>query len=837
MKLNQSVAIAVISIILITLAVGCSGKAPVSPSVESSPSRQSQNPEEAAELSLSPDSITLIVLLDGAPENVYTDAINAADSAFPQIETLSDGIKEIYRSNRADIAGPSMRSRIRPLVERIFALKRERAAMVTSILRSSLDEIQTAAIDKINAIPDTAVASSDLVLNSLTVVTKREHIAEIRALTGVLEATEDFEAIPVTDTTAQSMQLRPGAYPQAVWDVGFHGEGVAVMAMDTGVYTQHEAFNGLEIKSEKFPTYASDCTPDDTSDHGTHSCGVIASQDATYRGMAWGIDTYYNAKMCNGYDGFAAVQDAYDWAALGGTGFNDAQVLNFSMVFAYACEQRDGLDMLSEYYDNTVDLYDVVWSLGAGNRDAGCENDQIDDKPAVGYNGVAVVGVTDNNTGLRDDDSYYENSKYGPCYGADGSEERLKPDIMAPTVATSPGAGGGYGEFPGTSCTAPHYSGVAAVLMSAGATSSLQVRALTFATAIDFTSSPAGPGPDYYSGFGYVNAWNAYAHIADTYTGSFSSTGDTRTFRIPVIHDGDRVVLVCNKHKSATSWKLSNLDLKAYDNSSGNLLYQTTKQYENKEYIQFGPSDAGKDVIVAVVGTEIASGISNEKWALAANTVMTEYAEPNSKAPILLAPVSGYNYTLGSNLTFNWAPASGTVPTAYWVDVWRDGVHFQLLPDGGINLGAATQLYVPFQFVETRARDGLWEWSVASVIGGQKYWSERSSILKYTAPDLISPAHNGTVQPLELFDWSDSAGALNYVARITGVKPAGEPFYLPLNKSASDFVLSQVLYDFLTEQKDYTWAIAGTALGSSLSAADQETLSRLSYSVPWTFRK
>ena len=837
MKLNQSVAIAAISIILLTLAVGCSGKAPTSPSVESPPSRQSQNPEEAAALSQSPDSVTLIVLLDGAPENVYTDAINAADLAFPQIETLSDGIKEIYRSNRANVADPSMRSRIRPLVEQIFALKRERAAMVTSILRSSLDEIQTAAISKIDAIPDTAVASSDLVLNSLAVVTRREHVAEIRALGGVLEVTEDFEAVPATNYSAQSLQLRPGAYPQAVWDIGFHGEGVAVMGADTGVYTQHEAFIGLEIESQKFPALATGCTPDDTSNHGTHTAGVIASQHATFRGMAWGIDRYYNAKLCDGYNGFVAVKEAYDWAALGGTGFNDAQVLNFSMVFAQACDQRDGLDMFSEYFDNTVDLYDVVWSLGAGNRDAGCANDQIDDKPAVGYNGVAVAGVNGQYTPLRDDDTYYENSKYGPCYGADGSEERLKPDIMAPTVTISAKPGGGFGNYTGTSCAAPHYSGVAAVLMSAGVTSSLEVRALTFATALDFTSSPAVEGPDYYSGFGYVNAWNAYEHIADTYTGSFSSTGDTRTFRIPVVHDGDRVVLVYNKHKSGTSWKLSNLDLKAYAKSSGDLLYETTKQYENKEYIQFGPSDAGKDVLVEVVGTEIASGISNEKWALAANTVMTEYQEPDSKAPVLVAPAYVFNYTLGTDLTFFWYPAWETSPTAYWVDFWRNGVHPQFLPEGGVNTGATAALFVTSRFVETNALDGLWEWSVASVIGGEKYWSERRLILKYTAPELIMPAHNGIVQSMELFDWTDSLGAVNYVARITGVKPASEAFYVPLNESKSEFVLSQNMYDFLTEQKDYTWAIAGTALGTGFSVADQETPSRLSYSVPWTFRK
>ena len=227
--------------------------------------------------------------------------------------------------------------------------------------------------------------------------------------------------------------------------------------------------------------------------------------------------------------------------------------------------------MISEYVDNTIDLYDVIWSLGAGNQGTACPNGQIDDKPAVCYNGCAIVGVTTNGTGLRDDDSYYADSKYGPCYGADGVEIRLKPDIMAPTGATSPDTGGGFSGFGGTSGCAPHFSGVSAVLLSAGVTSSLELRALAFATASDFTADPAGPGPDYYSGFGYADAWAAYSHIADTFTGKFYKKDDSSTYRIQQVHAGDRVVLVYNKHKGSASgtYKISNLDITVTDKSSG----------------------------------------------------------------------------------------------------------------------------------------------------------------------------------------------------------------------------------------------------------------------------
>ncbi len=823
-------ALSLLALFSILLSIGCSSKSstPTSPSIENSAS--------TAYVPV-PEDVNLIVTLTGTPPDLYTSAIESADTAFPQIRQVSDQIKEIYRNNRDNPYAVTVQSQVGSLVNIILDLKEQRADYIRSLLGASLDDIQRNAIEKIESIPGTTVTFRDLVINSLCVKAPRESITQIRALSEVHDIFEDIEAIPVTETTSQTMKLRPNAYPETLWNMGFQGEGISVMGIDTGVYAEHDAFIGLDLQSGTFPDYATGCDPGDSGDHGTHTAGVVASQDPTNRGMAWGIDTYYNAKFCSGYDGLEALMHAYDWAALGGGGANDAEIINFSMIFIYNCHQRDGLDMISEWVDNTIDLYDVTWSLGTGNRNLGCEEDQINDKPAVCWNGVSVAGIVDHDTGLRDDDTYYTNSKYGPCYGPGGSEDRLKPEIMAPTQAMSPSSSGGWGNFPGTSCAAPHFSGFAASLLSAGVTSSIELRALTYATAEDYTSSPGTTGPDYYAGFGSLDAWSAYEHIPDTFSGTFHNSGDNTTFSILNVQDGDRVVLVYNKHKSGVSWKISNLDLRVYDKATSDLMYETTNQYENKEYIQFGPEDAGKDVVITVNATQIASGLTSESWAVAANTIMTEYVEDHPKAAELLAPEPGHNYTLGENLYFQYVPASGTNPSAYWIDLWIDGEHFKLLPEGGFNLGMINEFYLPFTFMELRAPDGLWEWSVASMISGQKYWSEKSYFLKYTAPELILPAHNTEMAVNDIFDWTESVGALNYVMRITGLMGGEIPFYLPLNYTLTEFNLVQPIYDFLETEKDYTWSIAGTALGETLPMSDQEILSMLSYSVPWTFRK
>jgi hypothetical protein len=768
--------------------------------------------------------------------------------------------------------------------------------------------------------------------------------------------------------------------------------------------------------------------------------------------------------MCNGYDGYSAMQQAYQWAGLGGSGYSDAEVVNMSMVFGTGCSQANGLHYVSAFVDNTIDLYDVVWSLGAGNKGVGCAGDYIRDKPQTCYNGVTVAGVVDQNTGDRSDDQYLSGSKNGPVYGPYETEERLKPEVLCYSGVYSPGSGGGWGDFGGTSCAAPSYTGTVTTLMSAGVTGSREIRALTFATAEDFAGSPATEGVDYYAGFGVPDAWSAYSHIADTFSDTLNSTGDGNFYRIENVQDNDRVVLVYNKHGLTTDWKISNIDIGAYDEATGDLLHQTIATYENKEYIEFDSSDTGKNVLITAVATELATGLSYDDYAIAANTAMTgldeptvsvgvssddpvdpgtvfeiqaqvtndgdvalnnceatltlddgmefdtgeiatkqvgdgtldpaefgivswnvvvtgyeptksvavegggmafgalftgegydsitvnevvadidpvpsvptdpvdvdvlfevgatvtnnetyalenislslgldtgmsfgpgepaekscsptlnpgefcevtwlvqvddytptkslafhseaeafgvqftgnEYAEiqvnepyiPDPLAPVLLTPFDGVNFNLGDTLDFSWQPASGTNPSGYWFDAWVDGEHCSLIPVGGLNMGTKLNLSLPPIFVELNARDGVWEWAVGSEISSVMHWADPWVIDKSVAPILLKPDTGAKVNVNQVFDWSGVFGANNYVARVTGILPGSQPFYFPLNSTQSQFVLTQPFFDILKNGVTYSWAIAGTTLGSNLNAKDQSKLAKLSYSEIRTFTK
>jgi len=1207
--------------------------------------------------------VNLVVILDGTPENLYTYAREEGDRMFREIRELGGDVRSIYAANRGLETSTGVQNQVQPLSRSLGEARRERAAFVTSILQNALGQLQDGMVSRLEALPDTEVYARDLVMNSLGVRTRSYRIEQIEQIEGVLEVHEDPGVEYLTDTSAQALKLRAGTYPEVLWDEGYHGEGYSAMAIDTGVDTDHPAYVGLDLYAASFPTGY--CSVEDTSNHGNSVAGIIASQNATYRGMSYGLDAYYSAKLCSGA-GFTDVQNAFNWAAQGGSGYDDAALVNMSLVISTACTQRNGLNYISAWVDNTIDLYDVMWSLGAGNKGTGCPSYQISDKPQTCYNGVSVAGVVDQGTGDRSDDAYYTSSKYGPCYGPYSTEERLKPEVIAYTNVTTTKIGGGYGTFGGTSAASPSFAGSAVSLYSAGIWDSQSLRAVMFATAGDYTSSPASEGPDYYAGFGIPDLWEAYAHIADTYSGDLGVDGEGDLYYIENVQDGDRIVLVYNKHGLTSDWKISNLDIKVYDEADDSLLYATTKQYENKEWIEFSASDAGKNVVVCAYATTIADGLSYDSYAIAANTVMTEYVTPDysiaintppsmnqydvidvsvdvqnigvdttedvnveitladgwevvvgdnpqsigdllpsetksanfsvlvgtsglkeisawvegtfygvlitgsesvsvnpspttiltvpvdadkfddfaatasytnnssgiysdltytlnfdsedlyldtgdnpseegdintgltavgdwvlrgievgdtdveltveftfvgeevsfttqpstitinepsqsplvvifnvpsgiarfdifelgvnvenllddtvegvevdievpaqweilagenpqtigdvdsagtgtatyyvmaklsdagnvsatasgtvygvqvdgsgetvvdpeevdiltipsevqegemfdaevayfnntpypfenlsiginydsgmvslesgdnpvSKgnilpdqpvdqtwtfeaddpgdagfsvyfmfdfegglvsfttpekiltinglpvdplAPKLVSPSDGHIYHPGNNLSFSWTKASGTSPTGYWLNVWVDGAHSPLVPAGGIYMGMATSLFLPSNFVELRAKDGEWEWAVGAKVNSSMHWSNRRTIDKYTAPTLYEPSSGSQVGVNEYFDWESVNGANNYVARITGLLPGVQPYYLPLNSAVSNFTLLQPYYYSLKVGKTYTWAVAGTAMGSPLSASDQAMLAGLSYSDSWSF--
>lgn len=210
------------------------------------------------------------------------------------------------------------------------------------------------------------------------------------------------------------------------------------------------------------------------------------------------------------------------------------------------------------------------------------------------------------------------------------------------------------------------------------------------------------------------------------------------------------------------------------------------------------------------------------------------WIEVDPLAPILDNPPDGHQFVLGLDLLFRWHAAPGTSPKGYWFRVYHDG---ELLKDygadavNGFYFGNAVTYKLISSVVEIVAGDGLWEWQIGAHYQVDKnqdiHWSVKRSIKKQTAGILLKPDDGKTVSINELFEWSSVPGAANYVAKITGMLPGNQPYYLPLNNAKTIFVLSKPYYDFL-KTGEYSWSIAGTRYFTD----DQKILGSLSYSEP-----
>lgn len=225
----------------------------------------------------------------------------------------------------------------------------------------------------------------------------------------------------------------------------------------------HPAFAGITVDNDPQPPVA-------TSDHGTHTAGVIASGDSTYRGVAYGVDHLVN--------GTQPYQLGFTYDSVPGAP-DPAEVLNVSFGSSQTNENGgDGDDIATAFFG-------VSQALSAGNEN-------VDGSPTVqnlGRNTMSVGGFNDLGTVSSTDDVVLGISSRGPTPGG-----RKKPDLIAPGGAVvsadsawnSPPANPDYTAETGTSFSSPHVAGAMTLLEGAGITDPMAQRALLINSARDW---------------------------------------------------------------------------------------------------------------------------------------------------------------------------------------------------------------------------------------------------------------------------------------------------------------------------------------------------------------
>jgi len=305
---------------------------------------------------------------------------------------------------------------------------------------------------------------------------EEEELAEILSNENVLSVEEDEILHISLSNSAELLNV------DDVWTEGFVGNGKTICVIDTGVDESHPAIPTLTGWSDFVNGQP---TPYDDHGHGTHVSGIAVSRDATYQGMATAANLMVG-KVCSG-SGNCYTSDliaGIEWCAAQG-----ADVLSVSIGGGLYDEPCDDVSFAAAC-NNAADLGVVV--IAASGNDG---NKNYLNAPACGSQVLAVGAINDN-------DLYGYFSNGGPLL-----------DVMAPGIrVVSTWPGNNFVEFTGTSMSAPHVSGIAALLLEANPSlTPEEVRNVLKETAVDLGDL----GFDYNFGYGRVDAYAAYQEIAD----------------------------------------------------------------------------------------------------------------------------------------------------------------------------------------------------------------------------------------------------------------------------------------------------------------------------------
>ena len=229
------------------------------------------------------------------------------------------------------------------------------------------------------------------------------------------------------------------------WQNSFTGAGIKIGHLDTGIDASHLVLNDKVANFALFDANGEiipNVTPEDSSDHGTHTAGIICG--GTVNGQSIGIAP--DAKLCSGVviEGgkpLVRVLCGLDWmfdqgvrvvcVSLGIPGYNPL----FETVLARLRQQG----VL------------CIFPIGNSGR-------KISHSPA-NYPGVLAVGAVDQNNRV---------ASFSGSQVFDRPNDPIKPNLVAPGVdILSAKPGGGLSKQSGTSMATAHLAGVAALLLQA----------------------------------------------------------------------------------------------------------------------------------------------------------------------------------------------------------------------------------------------------------------------------------------------------------------------------------------------------------------------------------
>jgi bacillopeptidase F len=265
---------------------------------------------------------------------------------------------------------------------------------------------------------------------------------------------------------------------------GLTGAGITVATIDTGVDGSHFDLSNWRGQAGDWLDFRAivSSSPEDAEGHGTAVMGVLA-------GTNLGID---NIGVAPGALWIASNPFAIDKTSYG----------DLHSSFAWALDPDGNGD--------GVDAPDIVNNSWALENSGTCSIEFQDDIDRLKEADIGVVFAAGNSGPDPSTSQSPANNPNTVAVGATDPDGEVAWFSSRGNSAWTSFSGGGYGFVDGTSFSAPHVSGVMALLMQAYPSATVtDIETAMTESAVDL--GPVGPDPDY--GYGQLQAMNAWRYL------------------------------------------------------------------------------------------------------------------------------------------------------------------------------------------------------------------------------------------------------------------------------------------------------------------------------------
>ncbi|MBX7164744.1 MAG: S8 family serine peptidase [Pirellulales bacterium] len=248
---------------------------------------------------------------------------------------------------------------------------------------------------------------------------------------------------------------------------GYTGTGYSVAVIDTGIDYRHPALGGgwgnKVIAGWDFVD--DDADPMDTNGHGTHVAGIIASNDATYKGIAPGASLIALRVLgTNGSGSFGDVEAALQWVASHRAQYNIVAV-NLSLGSGnYTTLPYTFLE--DEF--STLANAGVFVAVASGNSYYSNNSAQGLGYPAISNNTISVGAVWSGDFGSVSWGSGARDFSTAADRITSFTQRSSALDILAPgALVTSTYLNNGFASLAGTSMATPVVAAASVIIRQA----------------------------------------------------------------------------------------------------------------------------------------------------------------------------------------------------------------------------------------------------------------------------------------------------------------------------------------------------------------------------------